>query len=175
MKHKKYIKALLIFVIMSFSIYNVKAQTYSWENPVILPYSVNTNYNSYYKYEMVYDNYGLHFVGIDAWNHLHYCLFDNNGGIISNYEFNNEISNVNGISITSHKGTIYIAATNNYGINIFLKTNDLSSSFEYKGTFAGGNYHNGFSDREVISMVGFGDNIYITWDNAGYLNYPVIG
>jgi hypothetical protein len=91
MKYKITIKVLTLFSIFLLCFYNnSKSQTQPWwEGDVQFPYSINT-YESYkFRHEMVYDNYGVHIICLDASNQLHYRLFGNNGQLIPNSEYIN--------------------------------------------------------------------------------------
>ena len=175
MKTIKITFKLLVFVLILSMFFNkLFSQNFPWETQKFLNFTCNTlitDDRTYYN-DIVYDNYGLHFVGLSN-NRVYYYLVDNNGYVIEQYQ--NEGINSTGVGITSHQGKVYIAAIVGNNINIYEKINGVSSTFAFKGSFSG-TYYNFQSHRKIISIVGFGDYIYITWDFAGYSSgYPISG
>ncbi|MFZ4590713.1 MAG: T9SS type A sorting domain-containing protein [Ignavibacteria bacterium] len=164
---------LLFFSLLSGDLYS---QYDTWGEKVELNFILKTwNSNSRaLHYETASDNYGLHFVGLNNINnHLIYYLLDNNGQILEQYE--NSEYNYCGISIICSEGNVVIAAVTQSGIVIFKKRNGVSAGFVKIGVYSGGDYTFGSSYLRNMSSTEFNNQIYISWDYAGYYNYPNVG
>jgi hypothetical protein len=119
-------------------------------------------------YDVVYDNYGIHYAGIDKTYgfKLNYSFIDNNGTVLEQQP--NLEDGINTLCIKSFNGRVYIIARDGNEFVIYRRINGVSGMTFLKRFYPQGGYSAGSTNQTSIDAVMFDGNIYICWTGSNY-------
>ncbi len=119
-------------------------------------------------YDVVYDNYGIHYAGIDKTYgfKLNYSFIDNNGTVLEQQP--NIEDGINTLCIKSFNGRVYIIARDGNEFVIYRRINGVSGMTFLKRFPSQGGYIAGSTNQTSIDAVMFDGNIYICWTGSNY-------